>query len=86
MNMKINRVWEMPNKNTFDIKCINKLINKYNYGKTKTIDPFSNKNKIANITNDLDSSFNTDYNLDAIDLLTDFKVCIENVRPRVGNK
>ena len=21
-----NRIWEMPNSNTFDIKCINKLI------------------------------------------------------------
>ena len=70
--MEINRKWEMPNKNTFDIKCINKLINKYAYDKNKSIDPFANKNKIAKITNDLDISFNTDYNLDAMDFLNLF--------------
>ena len=53
--MKINRIWEMPNKNTFDIKCIKKLINKYNCKSNNSIDPFSNKNKISNITNDLDN-------------------------------
>nr|WP_312985432.1 hypothetical protein [Clostridioides sp.] len=35
----------------------------------KIIDPFANRNRIATITNDLDPSFNTDYNLDALDFL-----------------
>jgi len=51
--MIINRVWSMPNKNTFDIKPIFNLIDRYN--KTNlfnfkddfvSIDPFANKNKI----------------------------------------
>lgn len=67
--MIINRKWNMPNKNTFDIKPIKELILKYSNGKNKIIDPFANKNKIANITNDLDNSFETDYNLDAYDFL-----------------
>lgn len=28
-NINISRVWSMPNKNTFDIKPINEIINKY---------------------------------------------------------
>jgi hypothetical protein len=67
--MIIKRVWEMPNKNTFDIKCISKLINKYNNQNLISIDPFANKNKIAKITNDLDKSYKTDFNLDALEFL-----------------
>jgi len=71
--MIIKRVWEMPNKNTFDIKCISKLIDKYNNKNLLSIDPFANKNKIAKITNDLDKSYNTDFNLDALDFLKQIK-------------
>lgn len=66
--MEINRIWSMPNKNTFDIKPINKLINKYLRGGL-IIDPFANKNKIATVTNDLDEQYDTDYHLDATDFL-----------------
>ena len=71
MKMLITRVWAMPNKNTYDIKPIKNIINKHiklKKGKI-VIDPFANKSKIANITNDLDPAFNTDYNLDATDFL-----------------
>ena len=68
--MKINRVWSMPNKNTFDIKPINDLINKYAFG--TIIDPFANKNKIGTITNDLDEQYDTNYHMDALDFLKMF--------------
>lgn len=68
-----NRVWQMPNKNTFDIKPIKELILKYYKDDYLSIDPFANKNKIAKITNDIDPEFNTDYNLDAIDFLKQFE-------------
>jgi hypothetical protein len=70
--LSINRIWAMPNKNTFDIKPIRELIEKY---KTKgvVIDPFANKNKIATITNDLDTQYDTDYHLDALDFLKLFE-------------
>ena len=57
--MEMNRIWSMPNKNTFSIKPINDLIKKYSYG--IIIDPFANSNKIATVTNDLDETFETDY-------------------------
>ena len=48
--MKIERIWAMPNKNTFSIKPIKKLIEEE---KTQGfwIDPYANTNKIADITN-----------------------------------
>lgn len=61
----------MPNKNTFDIKPINELIHKYLVDGV-VIDPFANKNKVATITNDLDTQYDTDYHLDALDFLKQF--------------
>ena len=55
----MTRKWEMPNGNTFDIKCIKEFIFKYHKCCEKenmlSIDPFANKNRIAVITNDLES-------------------------------
>lgn len=67
--MIINREWEMPNSNTFDIKCIKRLIDKYNSPALLSIDPFSNKNRIAKITNDIDPDMKSDYCMDAIDFI-----------------
>jgi hypothetical protein len=67
-----SRVWEMPNSNTFDIRCIKKLIYKYITDDMLSIDPFANTNKIAKITNDLDPDMGTDFNLDAMDFLKTF--------------
>lgn len=80
--MEINRVWQMPNKNTFDIKPIKELIEKYlpTDKNAITIDPFANKNKIAKITNDLDPQYKTNCHLDALDFLKKFKDnCIDLV-------
>lgn len=68
--MIINRVWSMPNKNTFRIKPIREIIRKYAYG--KIIDPFANESKIACITNDLDNRYNTDYHMEATEFLKIF--------------
>ena len=73
--MKFNRVWHMPNKNTFSIKPIKKLIKKYiqevkgEIDETTIIDPFANQSKLADITNDLDNQYDTDYHLDALEFL-----------------
>lgn len=72
--MVIDRVWAMPSKNTFDIKPIKELIERYNADINKlSVDPFANKNRIANVTNDLDPQYDTTYNIDAIDFLKLFK-------------
>ena len=60
----------MPNSNTFEIKPIRELINKYMY--VLIIDPFANKKKLANITNDFDEQYDTDYHMDALDFLKKF--------------
>lgn len=70
--MRIDRIWSMPNKNTFDIKPINTLIAE-ELTDGLWIDPFANKNKMATITNDLNPEFDTDYHLDALDFLKMFE-------------
>jgi len=70
--MLIRRIWAMPNKNTFSIKPIKELIVRYTKDKTLIIDPFANKSKIANITNDIDPQYDTDYHMDALDFLKMF--------------
>ena len=63
----------MPNSNTFDIKCISRLIHKYHKQGIESIDPFANKNRIAKITNDLDPEMNAEFCMDALDFLKQFK-------------
>ena len=66
----INRVWSMPTSQTFNIKQIAQLIEKYKFG--LSIDPYANTSKIADITNDLDTQYDTDYHMDATDFLKMF--------------
>lgn len=68
--MKISKAWAMPNSNTFSIKPIRELIDRYNFG--LSIDPFANNSKLATITNDLDEQYSTDYYYDALVFLNSF--------------
>lgn len=77
--MIISKCWEMPNKNTFEIKAIRKLILKYVKSGFLIIDPFANncciKEYLLNskyVSNDLDEEYDTDYHLDAKDFLALF--------------
>lgn len=70
--MIIDRIWAMPNKETFKIKPIKDLINKQVNSNQMIIDPFANNSKIATVTNDLNPDFNTDFHLDAFDFLKMF--------------
>lgn len=76
--LEINRIWAMPNKNTFKIKPIRELIERrIKEVKDKNpnaiiIDPFANQNRLADITNDLDNQYDTDYHMDALDFLKMF--------------
>lgn len=70
--MFISRYWSMPDKNTFNIKPISELIYKYKDilpPEAVVVDPFANANKFATITNDIDSQYDTDFHLDALDFL-----------------
>lgn len=68
-NIKFERVWAMPNKNTFEILPIKNLISEEVNLEKLWIDPFANRNKIASITNDLNPEFDTDHHFDALDFL-----------------
>ena len=68
----MSRKWEMPNANTFDINCINKLIHKYLKKDYYSIDPFANNSKLAKVTNDLNPEMDTHYHIDAVDFLKQF--------------
>lgn len=72
-NIRIERVWSMPNKNTFEIKPIKELIEEEVCLDNIWIDPFANRNKIASITNDLSLEYDTDYHLDALEFLRLFE-------------
>lgn len=62
----------MPNSNTFEMKCVKKLIYSY-FDKNKlSVDPFANRNRIAKYCNDIDPQYNTEYNLDALVFLKQF--------------
>jgi hypothetical protein len=71
--MKINRVWAMPNSNTFSIKPIKELLDNIIYPGEKWIDAFANESKIATITNDLNPDYDTDYHMDALDFFKMFE-------------
>lgn len=70
--MRFDRVWAMPSKNTFSIKPIKELIEEEKVGDL-WIDPFANDSKVAELTNDLSTEFDTDYHMDALDFLKIFK-------------
>jgi hypothetical protein len=71
--MKINRIWAMPNSETFKIKPIRELIEKYiKMFPGKIIDPFV-RNSIfkdqCHLTNDLNPDITADSNINALDFL-----------------
>lgn len=67
--MKINRVWAMPNKNTFSIEPIGKLIGKYVGNGKGWIDPFARDSNIAMITNDINPNTTALFHLHALDFI-----------------
>ena len=70
--MIFSRVWSMPNKNTFSIKPIYNLIEKYISIGGEWIDPFARNSVFNNrcvFTNDLCSSQNTTHNLESLEFL-----------------
>ena len=78
--IKIKRKWSMPNSQTFKIKPIEETIKKYVKEKDIVLDPFANEHTIEKelnckkyISNDIDKTYNTNYNLEAQEFLKIFK-------------
>lgn len=74
--IKLDYFWAFPNCHTFKIKPIYELIEEYKLKLASSsiiIDPFANNSLLADISNDIDTSYHTDYHLDATDFLKIFK-------------
>ena len=67
--MKIERIWAMPNSKTFSIKPIKEFVERYVQNAEIIVDPFANDCKYGTITNDLNPKFDTTYHLDALEFL-----------------
>ena len=67
--MIINREWAMPNKWTFQIPPIRRLLNKYVGDGKGWIDPFAGENSPAEFTNDLNPTAPTTHHMDALDFI-----------------
>jgi len=70
--MKINRIWNMPNKWTFKIKPIKALLKKYVNQEKIWLDPFAGRYSPGTITNDLNPEMDADYHMDARKFLNMF--------------
>ncbi len=84
--MKISRVWAMPNSETFTIKPIRELIQKYideNSKDYRWVDPFVRNSPFKEhmfMTNDLNPDFEADTHVDALMFLDVFKpYCVDGV-------
>lgn len=71
--MIFNRIWAMPNSRTFSIKPIKDLLERIVKYDEKWVDAFANESKVANITNDLNPDYSTDYHMDALDFFKLFE-------------
>ena len=69
--MRIERVWAVPNKWTFSIKPIKKLLQEEMNGDL-WIDPYAGMNSPAKIKNDINPTMKTDYHLDALEFIKMF--------------
>ena len=66
--MRIERVWAMPNSETFQVKPIADFVRSYLNGGV-SVDPFARDSKLAMVTNDLNPSTSADYHMDAEEFL-----------------
>ena len=67
--IEMSRNWAMPNSETFMIKPIHEIIEKYIKNNDIVIDPFARNSKIGTVTNDIDPETTAQYHMDALDFL-----------------
>jgi len=77
--MIFNRVWAMPNSETFNVKPIGEFVKKYLRG--ISVDPFARNKDWFTYTNDLNPQTNAQYHMDAEEFLKMLKK--QNVKPDV---
>jgi len=83
-DIKFDRKWATPNKNTFSIKPICELVDRYldklDY-RDIVLDPFAGSSPFKSfcITNDLDPEINANFHVDATDFLAKFSCEVDLV-------
>lgn len=73
--MILARAWAMANRQTFSIKPIKELMQRYRVGKGYWVDPFAGESRAAQVTNDLNPRYETDFNEDALYFLRRLETC-----------
>ena len=71
--MIINHIMCEKKRNIFETECAHDIINRNKIG--VTIDVYSGGNSIADIKNDFDHSYDTDYHMEAIEFLKTLDTC-----------
>jgi hypothetical protein len=66
---QIERVWAMPNHDTFDIPPIGAFVRSYLSAAKVSVDPFARNKQWATHTNDLNPNTSAQYHMDATDFL-----------------
>ena len=69
IDIKMSRVWSMPNSNTFKIKPIREFVDRWIDGVGVIIDPFARDSKIGTYTNDLNPNTDAEFHMEAGDFL-----------------
>lgn len=67
--MKLSRVWQMPNRNTFDIPAIGSFVRRYLDTSTVSVDPYARDKRWATYTNDLNPATGAEFHVDSIEFL-----------------
>lgn len=71
LDIKVTRVWAMPNHQTFKIGPIKKLLERYiTASGANWLDPFAGANSPAGMTNDHNPEMPTQYHMEALDFVT----------------
>lgn len=69
-SIKMTRIWEMPNKWTFKMRCVQNLLSDYVDG--DWADPFAGLYSPAKYRNDIEENRNSTHTMDALDFLKSF--------------
>lgn len=73
MALVMNRVWAMPNADTFDIEPIGQLVKRYLRQSRVSVDPFARNKRWATYTNDLNPKTAAEYHMSAREFLVMLK-------------
>jgi len=66
-DVRMSRVWAMPNSDTFDIPPIRQLVQSHMFG--VSVDPYARNKRWATHTNDLNPDTQAEHHMDATDFL-----------------